>query len=288
MIVPQTAEDFIPTLQDESVELVLTDPPYFEITKEGWDNQWKSEADYVEWLGFILKDLQPKLTKTGSLVFFMGLGKHGVHPIFDLVQNLERSYYTFRNWITWKKRRAYGKSHDYLYCREEILWFSKSPERTEVTFHIPLLDEKRGYAGFNENYPAKSEFKRVSNVWDDLPELMRPRRACEKPAAVLQRLIATHSNPGDLVVDVCAGTGTTEDAALKLVRRFVGCEPDLTASAFWGGAKKVKETSEEGPQKDPSIVSIPDTLSRFVEDPGLLVANAEALEQAVRLAGKKT
>lgn len=219
------AEELVDKLEDNSVQLILTDPPFYGIVSEAWDNQWNSPYKFSAWLSDILLAYYDKLTPTGSLVFFAGSGKHGCHPLFDVIQQLEQTY-TFRNWITWKKRRAYGKSHDYLYCREEILWFSKSAKRTEVTFNIPLLEEKRGYAGFNEKYPAKSEYKRVSNVWDDIPELMRPSRSCEKPEKLIQRLIETHSNPGDLIVDPFAGTNVTGRVAEKLGRRYVGCDSD--------------------------------------------------------------
>jgi site-specific DNA-methyltransferase (adenine-specific) len=209
----------------EPVDLFLIDPPYFGIVKDSWDNQWRNEDAYVGWLLELVEMAAARLKPTGSLILFGGIGKHGSHPLFDLMGRIERgNKLTYRNMIAWKKRRAYGKSHDYLFCREEIVWYTKSPEPKSYTFNIPLLDEKRGYAGFDKKYPAKSEFKRVSNVWADIPELMRPKRNCEKPLPLLRRLIATHSNPGDLVVDFFAGTGSTGVAALQLGRRFVGCE----------------------------------------------------------------
>lgn len=236
------AEELVDKLEDNSVRLLLTDPPFYGIVSEDWDNQWEDSAQFSSWLYRIFRDYERKLTPDGSIVFFAGLGKHGIHPLFSVVNMMETTY-TFRNWITWKKRRAYGKSHDYLYCREEILWFSKSPERKEVVFNIPLLQEKRGYAGFDKKYPAKSEFKRVSNVWtdienyipdstviEDIPELMRPKRSCEKPIALMERLVATHSNEGDLVVDCFAGTGATGKACENLNRRFIGCDVDKECS----------------------------------------------------------
>lgn len=169
------ATTFLSTIS--GAQLVLIDPPYFGIVDEAWDNQWESETDYVRWLTDICAVAKECLTETGSLLMFGGIGKHGSHPLFRVMSALESEVgFTFRNMITWKKRRAYGKSHDYLFCREEIVWYSVSPERTGVTFNIPLLAEKRGYAGFDPKHPAKSEFKRVSNVWDDIPELMRPSR----------------------------------------------------------------------------------------------------------------
>lgn len=217
--------EFLHGLADASVDLVLIDPPYYGIVDESWDNQWETETAYVNWLVSTVGVAARKLKPSGSLLMFGGIGKHGSHPFFRVLSGIEvGGSLFFRNMITWKKRRAYGKSHDYLFCREEIVWYSKSQERTEVTFNIPYTDVKRGYDGFNKKYPAKSEYKRVSNVWDDIPELMRPKRNCQKPDPLIKRLIDTHSNPGDFVVDFFAGYGTTGTVALESGRRFLGCE----------------------------------------------------------------
>lgn len=230
-----TLEDSLHFLRDidtGSVQLVCIDPPYYKITKDKWDNQWKDSRAYLEWMLSHLEEIERVLTPTGSLLMFGGIGKHGSHQLFGVMSMIEDEMFTdlaYRNMITWKKRRAYGKSHDYLFCREEIVWYSKSPERTEVTFNIPLTNEKRGYPGFSPKYPAKSEYKRVSNVWTDIPELMRPRRSCEKPVALMKRLVETHSNPGDLVVDCFCGLGPVGVAALELGRRFKGCDADPEA-----------------------------------------------------------
>jgi site-specific DNA-methyltransferase (adenine-specific) len=53
---------------------------------------------------------------------------------------------------------------------------------------------------------------------------MRPKRRAEKPIPLMERIIQTHSNQGDLVVDPFCGSGTTGVAALKLGRRFLGNE----------------------------------------------------------------
>lgn len=217
-VLPEEAAHFLSRLEPDSVDLFLLDPPYFGIVQDSWDNAWATEDDYVSWLVDLLERALNLLAEHGSLVIFAGIGKHGSHPILRVIQSLELLGYTFRNWITWQKRRAYGKSHDYLFCREEILWFSKSPERTRVRFNVPLLNEKRGYAA------AKSDFKRVSNVWNDIPELMQPERTAQKPEPLIGRLVETHSNVGDMIVDFFAGWGTTGIAALRRSRRFFGCE----------------------------------------------------------------
>ena len=52
----------------------------------------------------------------------------------------------------------------------------------------------------------------------------RPERSCRRPLPLISRLIKTHSDQGDLVVDFFAGYGTTGIVAHNLGRRFLGCE----------------------------------------------------------------
>ena len=42
--------EFIRSLPENSVDLIVTDPPYFKVKPEGWDNQWKGDDDYLKWL----------------------------------------------------------------------------------------------------------------------------------------------------------------------------------------------------------------------------------------------
>jgi len=226
----QSCFELAKSLDDSSVDLLLTDPPYSGVLGADWDNQWTNADAYAGWFCSVIEAFLPKLKQSASVIFFGGLGKHGDKPLFRTMLAIEaKCLLQYRNLITWKKRRAYGKSHDYLFCREEIAWYSVSKERTGVTFNVPLLDEKRGYEGFSKKYPAKSEFKRVSNVWTDIPELMRPKRVAQKPVELMRRLVKTHSNEGDLVVDPFAGSGTTGIAALLEGRKFVGADTDPDA-----------------------------------------------------------
>ena len=36
-------------MEDNSIDLVIADPPYWKVVGEKWDYQWKTEQDYVEW-----------------------------------------------------------------------------------------------------------------------------------------------------------------------------------------------------------------------------------------------
>ena len=67
-------------------------------------------------------------------------------------------------------------------------------------------------------------------VWDDLPPIHNsdPKKRLgyptQKPRALLERIIAASSNPGDVVLDPFCGCGTAVDAAEKLGRRWIGID----------------------------------------------------------------
>ena len=78
---------------------------------------------------------------------------------------------------------------------------------------------KRGYAGYNKDYPAKSEFLRRTNVWTDVTELFRGKiHPAEKPSRLAEIMIETSSLPGEWVLDPFAGSGSTGVAAANLGR----------------------------------------------------------------------
>lgn len=69
----------------------------------------------------------------------------------------------------------------------------------------------------------------MSDFWDDIPPINsqaqeRMGYPTQKPLALLERIIAASSNPGDLVLDPFCGCGTALDAAQKLGRRWIGID----------------------------------------------------------------
>lgn len=74
----------------------------------------------------------------------------------------------------------------------------------------------------------------IENLWMDFMAI--PSQSSErvdyptqKPEALLERIILTASNPGDLVFDCFMGSGTTQAVAMKLGRRFIGADINLGA-----------------------------------------------------------
>src|SRR5918911_4825342 len=69
----------------------------------------------------------------------------------------------------------------------------------------------------------------VQNLWDDVPALNNRSREVlgyptQKPLALLERILAASSNPGDVVLDPFCGCGTAIDAAHRLGRRWIGID----------------------------------------------------------------
>jgi DNA modification methylase len=184
--------------------LIICDPPYGNIVDEAWD-----VADYNRWLALCTRCAN----KNTTIVMWGGIGKMDDRPFVQFAADAETKFpYWHYTWGTWVKKRAYGKSNDYLFTREEALIFRH--RQGEPIFNIPYLDIKRGYPGFNPNHPAKSEYLRRGLVWTDITEVMRDKiHPTQKPDELYRMLIQTHSEVGDTIFDPCAGSLTTARAA---------------------------------------------------------------------------
>lgn len=62
--------DVLPTLPDNSVDLILTDPPYFKVKGDAWDRQWETSALFLKWLDRVLEQFARVLRPNGSLYVF--------------------------------------------------------------------------------------------------------------------------------------------------------------------------------------------------------------------------
>jgi len=60
----------LPALPDNSVDLILTDPPYFKVKGDAWDNQWDTPAHFLAWLDLVLVEFARILKPNGSLYLF--------------------------------------------------------------------------------------------------------------------------------------------------------------------------------------------------------------------------
>jgi len=82
---------------------------------------------------------------------------------------------------------------------------------------------EKGFSG----YECKSKFKRITNVWTDIPEQLVKDKAVKfhytpKPEKAIERIILSHTSKGDIVLDPFMGSGTTGLVSKRLSRDFIG------------------------------------------------------------------
>lgn len=212
------------------VALIIADPPYGNIVDEQWDRVDKSADAFVEWMIQWTRAWTKCLLPGGAFYVWGGVGKPGFRPFLSYLSRVEeKGNFELANLITWSKKRAYGVQNNYLWTREECAYFIRGDAKKPHCFNIPLLEDKRGYAGYNPKYPAKSEFYRRTNVWTDITEIFKGKlHPTQKQQRVMEVPIEVHTQANDYVVDIFAGAGTTAFAARKLGRRFIVIEKDET------------------------------------------------------------
>ena len=132
---------------------------------------------------------------------------------------------------------ANGYHYDYKgYAPPAKGW--RCPEETmrqldaEGRLHFPA--KKSGRIS-RKRYLSESKGTPVGNLWDDIGGLQHASAEMlgyptQKPLALLERIVAASSNPGDLVFDPFMGSGTTLMAAKRLGREWCGC--DVSADAL--------------------------------------------------------
>lgn len=134
-----------------------------------------------------------------------------------------------KNWITQRNSRGYGTKRNYMSAREDFLFLTKTEN---YTFNIPYTNEKSKRKDLGANgKPRTNEFKRVSNVWNDITEasqssIERCWHPTVKAQALCDRLIQTHSNEGDLVFIPFMGSGSEVVSAINNKREYIGVELD--------------------------------------------------------------
>ena len=95
-----------------------------------------------------------------------------------------------------------------------------------------INDNLNIYVMGDDGLPQKKSYLKgatLGSVWDDIrpinsQAIERVGYPTQKPEALLERIILASSNPGDLVMDVFAGSGTTAAVAEKLGRRWIVCD----------------------------------------------------------------
>jgi site-specific DNA-methyltransferase (adenine-specific) len=178
---------------------------------------------YDDYLGFLaprLEEARRVLTADGSL--FLHIDPRESHYCKVLLDELfgRRS---FVNEIVWaydyggRPRRRWPAKHD------TIFWYARDPKR--CVFNYDEIDRVPYMAPGLVGPEKAARGKTPTDVWWNT--IVSPTGAektgypTQKPLRIVERIVRVHSEPGDLVLDFFAGSGTTGEAAARLGRGYL-------------------------------------------------------------------
>ena len=213
------------------VDLTFLDPPF---NQDKGYNEWDDnlpEAQYWKWMGDVCTKIFDQ-TASGGAIYFMQREK----KTESVLRCLRQSGWTFQNLIIWKKKTSAVPGMNRFGKHYQIIAFATKGERPQVFHRLRI----------NPPLPAGYKYERengmfVTDVWDDIRELTSGYFAGDEalrdaegnrlhkqqaPIQLLLRIILSSTNPGDVVLDPFAGSGTTLVVAEQLGRESIGIELD--------------------------------------------------------------
>ena len=230
--------DVLPTIAPASVGLIIADPPYFQVLKENWDNQWQGEAAYLEWSMSWLRAAMRTLVPGGLCYIFGQVGKRE-HVWLHLMSRATAEF-EFHDLIIWDRAVGYDRRDSFSPAYEQILVlkqtgaearFDKDAVREPydaATQARYLKDSRYADKERRREYLEKGKF--ATNLWR-VPSLKgssheKVGHPTQKPLALLERIISSSSRPSNCVLDPFCGSGSTLVAAQKSGRNWIGIEAD--------------------------------------------------------------
>lgn len=240
-------------IPDKSIDLIYIDPPFF--SNKNYDSKFGGFTDiweggmhgYLTWLNVRLLEMKRLLKPTGSI--YVHCDWHASHYIKCELDKIF-GYDNFQNEIVWWYKRWSNVSKNYQRMHDTILFYSKSKEYTFNIQYQPyskpeviektirgvikgklqrLKDEHGKYierTKENKGVPLHDVFE-LQHIQPTSKE--RIGYPTQKPESLLDRIIKTCTNKGDVVADFFCGTGTTSAVAQKLGRRWI--TSDINPSA---------------------------------------------------------
>ncbi len=259
-IIAGDALTILPTLPADHFQLIIADPPYFQVLLEhDWDNTWSSPEAYLDWTLAWLRECRRVLRPDGILYVFGQLGKRE-HVWLHLCSLAAREM-QFHDLIIWDRAVGYNERSDSFTPQyEQILalrqtadtapYFDKDAVRLpydEATIQTYLKDPRYKDKAARERHLRKGKYAtnilRVPSLKGTTKEKIG--HPSQKPVALIQHLIASGSRPGDAVLDPFLGSGTTAAVAQQLGRAWVGIE---SHPAYVGMATERLEGITETPE----------------------------------------
>ncbi len=224
--------DFLKSLKNNSVQLIITSPPYnigksYEIKK--------SFKEYLYEQKKTLEECVRVLNNKGSICWQVGtyVKNSEIIPLDIEIYNIcKKLNLKLRNRIAWHFEHGLHASKRFSGRYETILWFTKSDNYKFNLDEVRVPQKypgKVGYRGKKKGkYTGNINGKNPSDVWI-FPNVKSNHKEktihpCQFPIELAERLILSMSDKNDLVIDPYLGVGTTVIAALKNNRKAQGSD----------------------------------------------------------------
>ncbi|MCS7020766.1 MAG: site-specific DNA-methyltransferase [Gemmataceae bacterium] len=226
-------------LPSACADLVFADPPF----NIGYDydvyNDRRSRTEYLTWAEQWLKEAVRLVKPTGSLWLAIGDEYAAEYKV-----RLDQLGLTLRNWVIWHYTFGVACTRKFSRSHTHILYYVRDAKR--CTFNADAIRVPSARLTTYADPRANPKGKLPDDVWVLRPQEShkhfrpdqdtwyvprvcgtfreRTGHPCQMPEAVLERIVRVATQPGDLVVDPFAGSGTTLAVARRLGRRYWGCE----------------------------------------------------------------
>lgn len=289
-------------IDDETVQLVLTSPPY-NLRKIYERDKAMSLEEYIEWLTPIVKKICKKVAVGGSVCWQVGnyVRDGEVVPLdYHFYGMFLSQGFKLRNRIIWKFNFGLHANKRLSGRYETLLWFTKSDEYVFNLdpIRVPQLypgkrhsarkgEAKAGRPSGNplgknpsdfwtfsaEDCFSENPIWEIPNVKANHPE--QTIHPCQFPHELAERCVLAFSNAGDVVLDPFIGAGTSAIAAIKAERDVIGIDRsaeyiELTnerVKALRIGALELRRSGKEirRPRVGEKVSEIPEEWSEAAE-----------------------
>lgn len=211
------AIEVLKSIPNESIDLIVTDPPY-NLNKDYGKSQDKLEFD--EYLSFTRKwlgECKRVLKKAGTIYIFMGM--RYISYIYVILE--QELGFKFNSWITWFYTQGIGKTKGFSPRHDDILMFTKS---SNFVFNLDDIRVPQKYYRSVNNMRGANP----GNVWEfshmHYCNANRKSHPTQKPEGLYERMILASSNEGDTVLDPFLGSGTALRVCQNTNRNGIGID----------------------------------------------------------------
>ena len=219
---------YLKTIPDNSIDLVLTDPPYFIGFDggKGWDKQWKTDREYIQWCIKWTKECV-RVLKDERMLVVWGTLKTEAFLLYKIALNNIEGIYP-QNEIIWsynwggRSKNNFARKHEYAWCYStgEKFLFNGDDVRVDRKVTKNLRSGK--------NYTKGTI---PTCVWEKNNHTTSVDYCGWHPTTknldILQRIIRAYTNENDTVLDIFMGSGSTAIASKLTNRDYIGCELDI-------------------------------------------------------------